>query len=176
MRSVLVAAVVVMAASSGRRGWGQTDPAPPPVRLSAQLGFGVLTPVDSIGSKHNEGDLAGELSVRAAYPSGWQPHLRVIWGSVVPAGLPPVGVRLWALGVSKRWQAKSWVIPYLGGGLGLYSTSFVNRVAVSADAGAELPLGKRISLVANGTYDLAFTGSVKPQLLTLTIGAQLSTN
>jgi len=189
-RVLVLRGIITATAGLTPGAWGQPAMAPPVVtpvsqppergvRLAAQLGFGVLTPVDSIGGEHNQGDLAGELSIRAATAGGWQPHLRVIWGSVVPAGLPAVGVRLWTLGLTRRWEPagdRSWIIPYLGGGVGIYSTAFVTRPAVSADAGVEFPLGRRVALVGNGSFELAFTGKVYPKLLTLTIGAQLSTN
>jgi hypothetical protein len=190
--------VLGMMAVTARVAWGQTaasppsasppvpaatptvEAAPPPrFRLALQLGFGALTQLDAIGSAHNQGDLVGELSLRAPNASGWQPHLRLLWGSLVPAGLPPVGIRVVTLGATRRWETFSgsgWLVPYLGGGVGLYSTPFARRAALSADAGVDLPLRRWLSLVANASFTLVFSGQTRPMLGTLTIGAQLSTS
>lgn len=177
---LIVLVVMALGASSARAQQAAvvTEPASR-LRLALQLGFGALTQLDAIGSAHNQGDLVGELSLRAPNPSGWQPHLRLLWGSLVPAGLPPVGIRVATVGATRRWESFSgtgWIVPYLGGGVGLYSTPFASRAALSGDAGVDLPLRRWLSLVANLSFTLVFSGETRPMLGTLTIGAQLSTS
>lgn len=186
---VLILAVVVVATVGFAAGESRaqapasvatTTPPGRQFRLAFQVGLGALTQLDSLGSAHNQGDLVGELSLRAPNDSGWQPHLKLIWGSLVPAGLPPVGIRVITVGATRRWEGASggagWIVPYVGGGVGLYSTPFATRGALSADAGLDLPLARWLSLVANASFALVLSGQTKPMFGTLTIGAQLSTS